>query len=142
MHLEHLQLVFEDFRQSTNAYAIPADGGNFIVFQLVALRPGGRMYLQRACALSADAEASVVFLGHANMLCGNRFLSASKHCLVAQAWQHALGVSVLGSVKSSNARGEAELPALESYECCVEPMTYSFFFARNRWHKLVKFNKD
>lgn len=49
--------VFEDNLQDDDVFALPTGSGvsEHIVFKSVAIKPGQRMYLQRACALSVDA---------------------------------------------------------------------------------------
>ena len=54
---EHLQCIFGENLNPEDVFAIPSskDMKFCVVFKLISLRPGNRMYLQRACSLSADA---------------------------------------------------------------------------------------
>ncbi len=51
---EHLQCIFGENLNPEDVFAIPSskDMKFCVVFKLVSLRPGNRMYLQRACSLS------------------------------------------------------------------------------------------
>ena len=49
-------MVFQDHLSDGDVFAVPSsDMTEYIIFKLVSLKPGNRMYLQRACLLSVDA---------------------------------------------------------------------------------------
>lgn len=68
MHAQHLQIVFNKQNKAESVYAIPSSGlpkgkgsgREFMVFQLVALHPDRRSYLQRTFALSHDDSLSLM----------------------------------------------------------------------------------
>ena len=56
LQLEHLQAVFAENLSDGDVFAMPGtDMSEHLIFKLVSLKPGNRMYLQRACSLSVDA---------------------------------------------------------------------------------------
>ena len=56
LQLEHLQAVFAENLNNGDVFAMPGQNmSEYVIFKLVSLKPGNRMYLQRACSLSVDA---------------------------------------------------------------------------------------
>lgn len=64
--LEHLSVVFADTTPE-DVFALPkssrrrGDTIEYIVFRIVALKPGNRQYLQRASGLSKDVPRLFIF---------------------------------------------------------------------------------
>ena len=59
LQLEHLQAVFAENLSNGDVFAMPGTVmSEYVIFKLVSLKPGNRMYLQRACSLSVDATCS------------------------------------------------------------------------------------
>ena len=59
-------MVFSENIREGDVFAVPASDpahtSEYVVFKMVALKPGNRQYLQRACHLSVDVPWLVIFV--------------------------------------------------------------------------------